>query len=93
MNNEETDLQTQTVASMAVSNSKNDFDILYNKKYVFPNMSYANILKQNSGMRRPSNLLAYVSTSTNNNQGYNILRLFDTLPSILFTTSEMKLNY
>ena len=29
--------------------------------YVFPNVSYANIFKETSGMRRPSNLPAYVS--------------------------------
>ena len=45
---------------MTVRNSKNDFDISNKKKYVFPNVSYANILKQISGMRRPSNLPAYV---------------------------------
>ena len=59
-NNEKIDLETQTVASMTVSNSKNDSDILNNKKYVSPNVSYANISKQPSGMRRPSNLPAYV---------------------------------
>ena len=52
-NNEETDIETQTVANMTVSNSKNDSDISNNKKYVFPDVSYANILKQTSGMRRP----------------------------------------
>ena len=45
---------------MIVSNSKNDSDISNNKKYVFPNVSYANILKQNSGTRASSNLHAYV---------------------------------
>ena len=59
-NNEETDVETQTVANMTISNSKNDPDISNNKKYVFPNVSYANILKQTSGMRTPSNLPAYV---------------------------------
>ena len=59
-NNEETDTETQTIANVTVSNSKNDSDISNNKKYVFPNMSYANILKQTSGMRRPSNLPGYV---------------------------------
>ena len=59
-NNEENDTGTQTVASMAVSNNKNDSDISSNKKCVFLNVSYANILKQASGMRRPSNLHAYV---------------------------------
>ena len=52
-NNEETDIETQTVANMTVSNNKNDSDISNNKKYVFPNVSYANILKQTSGMRTP----------------------------------------
>ena len=45
---------------MTVGNNKNDSDILSNKKYVFPNVSYANILKQTSGMRTSSNLPAYV---------------------------------
>ena len=58
--NEETNIETQTVANMIVSNNKNDSDISNNKKYVFPNVSYANILKQTSGMRTPSNLPAYV---------------------------------
>ena len=53
-------METQTLADMIVSNSKNDSDISNNKKYVFPNVSYANILKQTSGMRTPSNLRAYV---------------------------------
>ena len=38
-NNEETDIETQTVANMTVSNSKNDSDISNNKKYVFPIVS------------------------------------------------------
>ena len=59
-NNEETDIETQTVANMTVSNNKNDSDISNNKKYVFPNVSYVNILKQTSGMGMPSNLSAYV---------------------------------
>ena len=42
-NNEETDRETQIVASMTHSNSKNDSGISNNKKYVFPNVSYANI--------------------------------------------------
>ena len=46
--------------NMTVGNNKNDSDILSNKKYVFPNVSYANILKQTSGMRMSSNLPAYV---------------------------------
>ena len=53
-------METQTLADMIVSNSKNDSDISNNKKYVFPNVSYANILKQTSGTRTPSNLPAYV---------------------------------
>ena len=61
-NNEEIDIETQTVANMTVSNNKNDSGISNNKKYVFPNVSYAaNILKQTSGMRKPSNLPPYVS--------------------------------
>ena len=52
-NNEEADIETQTVTNMTVSNNKNDSDISNNKKYVFPNVSYANILKQTSGMRTP----------------------------------------
>ena len=28
-----------------------------------------------------------------NNHGHNILRLFDTLPSFIFTTSEAKCGY
>ena len=59
-NNEATDIETQTVANMTVSNRKNGSDISNNKKYVFPNVSYANILKQTSCMRRPLNLPAYV---------------------------------
>ena len=59
-NNEETDKETQTFVNMTVSNSKNNSDISNNKKYVFPNVSYANILKQPSGMKRPSNIPAYV---------------------------------
>ena len=52
-NNEETDIEPQTVANMTISNNKNDSDISNNKKYVFPNVSYANILKQTSDMRTP----------------------------------------
>ena len=59
-NDEETDIETPTVANMTISNNKYDSDILNNKKNVFPNVSYANILKQTSGMRTPSNLPAYV---------------------------------
>ena len=44
---------------MTISNN-NDSDISNNKKYVFPNVSYANILKQTSGMRMPSNIPAFV---------------------------------
>ena len=43
-NNEEADIETKTVANMTVSNN-NDSDISNNKKCVFPNKSYANILK------------------------------------------------
>ena len=59
-NNEETDIEPQTVANMTISNNKNDSDISNNKKYVFPNVSYAKILKRTSGMGTPSNLPAYV---------------------------------
>ena len=59
-NNEGTDIEPKADANMTVSNSKNDSDISNNKRYVFPNVSYANILKQTSDMRRPSNLPAYV---------------------------------
>ena len=44
-NNVETNIKTQTIDNMTVSNSKNDSDISNNKKYVYPNVSYANILK------------------------------------------------
>ena len=64
-NNEETDIETQTGANMTVSNSKNDSDISNNKKYVFPNVSYANNLKQPSGMKRPSKIPAYVMFDLN----------------------------
>ena len=63
-NNEEIDLEAQTVASMTVSNGKNDSDISDNKKYTFPNASCSNILRQTSGIRRPSNLPAHVSQVT-----------------------------
>ena len=59
-NNEETDIETQTVTNMTVGNSKNDSDISSNKTYVFPNVSDAKILKRINGMRRPSNLPAFV---------------------------------
>ena len=59
-NNEETDIETQTVANLTFSNSKNDSNISNNKKYFFTNVSYANILKQTSGMRSPSNVPTYV---------------------------------
>ena len=45
---------------MTASNSKNDSDISNNKKYVFPNVPYANILEQPSGTRRSSNISAHV---------------------------------
>ena len=44
-NNVETNIKTQTTDNMTVSNSKNDSDISNNKKHVYPNVSYANILK------------------------------------------------
>ena len=53
-NNEKTGIETQTVANMTVSNSKTDSDI----SNLVP---YAKILKQTSGMRRSSNLPAFVS--------------------------------
>ena len=37
-NNEETDIETQAVANMTISNNKNYSDISNNKKYVFPNV-------------------------------------------------------
>ena len=58
-NNEETDIETQTLGNITVRNSKKDSEFSNNKKDVFPNVSYANIFKQTSGMRRPSNLPAY----------------------------------
>ena len=45
---------------MTVRNRKNDSNISNNKTYVFPNVSYANILKETSSMRRYSNVPAYV---------------------------------
>ena len=59
-NNKETDIETQAMANMTVSNSKNGSDISNYKKYVFPNVSYTSILRQPTGMRRPSNIPAYV---------------------------------
>ena len=44
-NNEETNIETETIANMTVSNSKYDMDVSNNRKYVFPSVSYANILK------------------------------------------------
>ena len=38
-NNEEIDIEAQTVASMTVSNGKNDSDISNNKKYTFSTVS------------------------------------------------------
>ena len=35
-NNEDTDIETQTVANMTFSNIKNDSDLSNNKKCVFP---------------------------------------------------------
>ena len=49
-NNEKTDIKTQTIANMTVSNSKNDIDVSNNRKFVFPDVSYDNILKQPSGI-------------------------------------------
>ena len=45
-NNEENDTETHTVATMTVSNSKNDSDISNSKKYIFLNVSYANNFQQ-----------------------------------------------
>ena len=45
-NNEVIDIKTQTIAKLTVSNSKNNIDVSNNRKCVFPNVSYANILKQ-----------------------------------------------
>ena len=60
-NNEETNIETQaTAANMTVCNSKNNIDVSNNIEYVLPNVSYANILKQPSGIRRSSNKPAYV---------------------------------
>ena len=59
-------METQALADMIVSNSKNDSDISNNKKYVFPNASYANVLKQPSGMRRPFNIPAYAQPHLTN---------------------------
>ena len=60
-NNEETNVETQTIAAnMTVCNSKNNIDVSNNIEYVLPNVSYANILKQPSGIRRSSNKPAYV---------------------------------
>ena len=45
---------------MTVRNSKNDYDFSNNKKYVLLNVSYAQILKQPSGKRMPSNIPGYI---------------------------------
>ena len=60
-NNEETNIETQAIgANMTVCNSKNNINVSNNIEYVLPNVSYANILKQPSGIRRSSNKPAYV---------------------------------
>ena len=45
-NNEVIDIEKQIIAKMTVSNSKNNIDVSNTRKCVFPNVSYANILKQ-----------------------------------------------
>ena len=45
---------------MTVRNNKNDYDFSNNKKYVFLNVSYAQILQQPSGKRMPSNIPGYI---------------------------------
>ena len=59
-NNEESDIEAQTIANMTSRNSKNDVDVSSNIKYVFPNASRANILKQSNVMRWSSNIPVYI---------------------------------
>ena len=59
-NNEESDIEAQTIANMTSRNSKNDVDVSSNIKYVFPNASRANILKQSNVMRGSSNIPVYI---------------------------------
>ena len=59
-NNEESDIEAQTIANMTSRNSKNDADVSSNIKYVFPNASRANILKQSNVMRGSSNIPVYI---------------------------------
>ena len=59
-NNEESDIEAQTIANMTSRNSKNDVDVSSNVKYVFPNASRANILKQSNVMRGSSNIPVYI---------------------------------
>ena len=59
-NNEESDIEAQTIANMTRRNSKNDVDVSSNMKYVFPNASCANILKQSNVMRGSSNIPVYI---------------------------------
>ena len=49
-NNKEIDIETQY----------NDVYVSNNRKYAFPNVLYAKVLKQASGKRRPSNIPEYV---------------------------------
>ena len=59
-NNEESDIEAQTIANMTRRNSKNDVDVSSNMKYVFPNASCAKILKQPNVMRGSSNIPVYI---------------------------------
>ena len=59
-NNEESDIEAQTIANMTSRNSKNDVDVSSNIKYAFPNASRANILKQSNVMRGSSNIPVYI---------------------------------
>ena len=61
-NNEETVIELQTIANMNASDSKIDTDVLNNRTYVFPNVSYVSILPSTqvpSSMTRPSNIRVY----------------------------------
>ena len=59
-NNEESDIEAQTIANMTSRNSKNDVHVSSNINYVFPNASRANILKQSNVMRGSSNIPVYI---------------------------------
>ena len=43
--------------------------------------------------RKTSTMELFAKIVNSYNHGHNILRLFDTLPNFLFTTSEMKRDY